>query len=177
MEKIWLSGRRDPLPVYGIAPALAQARRIHDSFSTADWPDYPAITWLEFAHKVNAAVLDDDTWAITASPGKHSVPVCGLRIAHKKTGKVLAYSCDTEFSERITELGQDADIFVHEATGAFPGHATALEAAQAAKSANAKRLLLVHLPPESNLTETHMKEAREVFANTEKGLELGSYSF
>jgi len=176
MEKIWLAGRREPLPVYGIAPALAQAQRSHDSFNTSDWPGYPGISWHEFAHDANALALEDDTWTVTTSPGNHSVPVCGLRIVHKSSGKVVAYSCDTEHSETITELARDADIFVHEATGDFPGHATALEAAQSAKESGAKRLLLVHLPPESALTETQMNEAREVFANTEKGLELGSYS-
>lgn len=175
MEKIWLAGRRELLPVYGIAPALAQARRIHDSFNTEDWSGYPAIDWREFELEPNVPVLDDETWTVMASPGKHSVPVCGLRIVHKETAKVLAYSCDTEFSETLINLAQNADVFVHEATGDFPGHATALEAARAAQQANAKRLLLVHLPPESDLTETHMNEARKMFANAEKGLELGSY--
>lgn len=176
MEKIWILGRRAPVPVYGIEPAVRQAQRIHDAFDTSDWPDYPAIDWHSVDLVEDAVVLTTDTWHITASPGQHAVPVVGLRLLHKPSGKVIVYSCDTEKSPVIQRLAQDADILVHEASGAFPGHATVQEAAEVARDANAKRLLLAHLPAESLLGEQEMGEARAIFAATEKAEENGSYS-
>ena len=41
MERLWLYGRRRPLDVYGIAPAIEQARRVHDAFDTSSWPRVP----------------------------------------------------------------------------------------------------------------------------------------
>jgi len=177
MEKLWLAGRRDPLPVYGIAPAISQARRIHDAFDTAAWPEYPDIHWREFPLAENARVLSNGHWEVSGSPGNHAVPVSALRFVDRHGGGVLAYSCDTEYSEVVVRLATTADIFVHEATGGGPGHASAEEAARAASSAGAGRLLLVHLPPEKNLDEQVMDQARDIFKETAKGAEGGSYPF
>ena len=177
MEKIWLLGRRDPLPVYGIAPALSQVRRIHDTFDTSDWSGYPDIEWNEVAHEEGASVFSDDHWEVSAAPGVHPVPVIGLRIRDVLGGHTVAYSCDTEPSEKIRRLGTGAKIFIHEATGAGPGHTGVLDAARAAATAQAERLLIIHLPPEDKLNADRMTEAREVFADTEKAEEGGSYRF
>ena len=64
---------------------------------------------------------------------------------------------------------------MHEATGAFPGHSTALHAAEVATQAEAGRLLLVHLPP--GLSDNDLAEARQRFAQTELGEELGAYDY
>ena len=179
MEKLWLLGRRAPVPVYGIAPALAQVKRVHDTFDTASWRQegYPDIEWHEVAQQENASVFANECWDISASPGVHSVPVVGLRIADKKGGGVVTYSCDTEVTDSIERLAAGADILVHEATGAYPGHASALEAAQVAHRARAKRLLLVHLPPAEQLDEAVMQQAVKAFPQTKKGAEGGHYTF
>lgn len=176
MEKLWLYGRHDPLDVYGIGPAIAQARRAHDSFDTSSWPGYPEIHYHEVAQCESAPVLEGLGWRITASPGKHAVPVAGLRVEDAQGG-VMAYSCDTEYSESIVRLAASATILVHEATGAGPGHSSALDAARAAREAGASRLLLVHLPPAAQLGQAELQEARQVFPDTDKGLEGGRYSF
>ena len=177
MEKIWLLGRREPLPVYGIAAALSQARRMHDTFDTSDWTGYPNIVWNEVAHEEGATVFSDEHWNVTAAPGVHPVPVIGLRVRDKSGGNTVAYSCDTEPTEAIARLGAGAAMFVHEATGDGPGHTGVLDAARAAATAKADRLLLVHLPPEEKLDEKMMAEARAIFANTEKAEESGHYTF
>lgn len=176
MERLWLSGRRRPIPVYGIRPAIDQAKRAFEAFDTSPWEGMPEIEWHEVALEEGASVLSDDTWTITASPGDHAVPVIGLRVQHAN-GKVIAYSCDTARSSAIMRLSKDADILVHEATGEGPGHSSAKTAAEIAREAGAKRLLLVHLPPEKYLRENEMQEARSVFSETEKGEEGGHYTF
>lgn len=177
MEKIWLAGRRRPLPVYGIAPAISQACRMFDTFDVSDWDGLPEIEWREFALHENALVLDNFGWRITASPGVHSVPVVGLRIENRSSGQSIAYSCDTEHCAAIVRLAHGATILVHEATGDYPGHSTANAAASVAAEAGVGRLLLVHLPPESLLGATEISEATGVFPQTEKGGELGRYPF
>lgn len=177
MERLWLLGRREPLPVYGIAPAISQARRIHDAFNTSDWPGYPGVCWHTFAEAPNALVMADDSWEITATPGKHAVPVVGLRVLDKRGGGVLAYSCDTEPSAAICKMAQGAELLVHEATGEGFGHSSALQAARCAAEAQVERLVLVHLPPEAQLTEADLQAVRSVFAPTEKGQEGARYDF
>lgn len=175
MERLWLNGRRRALDVYGIAPAISQAQRVHDAFDTSSWPEYPDIRYHEVAHTAHAEMLDLPDWQVHASPSRHTVPSVALRFLHRPSGRVLAYSCDTEFDEGVIELSRGADLLVHEATGRGAGHASACDAAEVAARAEVGRLLLVHLPPESHLDRKTMHEARARFADTEKGEEGGRY--
>jgi len=177
MEKIWLLGRRDPIPVIGIPEALAQARTIFESFDTHKWEGLPEIDWREIDPTEDAPFHSNSELQLRAAPGDHhGIPVFGIR-AETNGGGVLTYSCDTVPCDSITELARDADLLVHEATGDFPGHSSALQAARVAARARAKRLLLIHLPPESLLPESELAEAREVFPDTAKGEELGRHEF
>jgi ribonuclease Z len=96
-------------------------------------------------------------------------------VQSKQSGKVVAYSCDTEPADAIRDLAREADILVHEATGEGPGHASAEQAAAIAADANVGRLLLVHLPP--GITDDDLHDARTTFAETALGEELGRYTF
>ena len=175
MERIWLGGRRRPIAVHGIEPALAQARRVWEAFDTAGWKDVPEIQWRPFEHREGAEVLHNERWRVTAAPGIHSVPVVGLRI-EAAGGGVVTYSCDTEKSEAIARLAAESDLLVHEAMReSFKGHTTYVEAAEVAREAGAKRLVLVHLPPGAE--DEHLEDARKVFRNTELGEDGGRYDF
>ncbi|RMH53679.1 MAG: MBL fold metallo-hydrolase [Bacteroidetes bacterium] len=176
MEKIWLAPRRRPIPIYGIHAALDQARRTFATFDTSTWEGLPERIWHEVPHTPGALVLEDAHWRITAAPVVHPVPNIGLRIESKTSGGVVAYSCDTEPTPSVVELGREADLLVHEANGYLPGvHSSPEQAARVAREAQARRLLLVHLPP--GLTEADLAEARAHFAATELGEELGVYPF
>jgi len=180
MEKVWLDGRDRALPVVGIEPALAQARRSWDAFEPvhSGWEGLPPIDWREIEHEPGAEVWAEAPWTITAAPVPHGdTPNVGLRIEHGPTGHVLAYSCDTSGpAEAVVDLAEGADTLVHEANGTSPeNHSTAEEAAQVARRAGAKRLLLVHLPP-GNKSDA-LRRARSVFPHTDLGTEGGSYPF
>ena len=175
MEKIWLSGRRDPIPVYGIAPALDQARRCFATFDTSGWDGLPEIIWREIPLSEGAPVIDDDAWRVTATPVVHSVPNVGFRIACHATGGAVTYSSDTEPSPALTCLAYRSDILVHEATGAGPGHSSAEQAADVARRAEVDTALLVHLPP--GLTDAALAAARATFAELHLGEEGGTYAF
>ncbi|HEX2092074.1 MAG TPA: MBL fold metallo-hydrolase [Longimicrobiaceae bacterium] len=175
MEKIWLAGRRRPIPVHGPAAALSQARRVWESFSTGSWKGVPEIQWREVALEEGAPVLESGRWRITAAPGTHSVPVIGVRVEDREGGGTIAYSCDTEPSDAITQLARGVNILVHEATGGFGGHTTPEDAAQVASSAGAGRLVLVHLPP--GFGEAELVRAREIFTWTDMGEDGATYEF
>ena len=146
VERLWVAGRRTPLPVIGIAPAVAQATRLHESFDTSAWPGYAGIAPQVVPHVADALVLETADWRITGTPGTHSVPVMGLR-CEAADGSVAAYSCDTTYDPAIVALARDADLLLHEAAGDEPEiHATACQAARVAVEAGARRLVLVHLP-------------------------------
>ncbi len=173
MEKLWLTGRRRPIPVYGVEAALAQAQRLWEAFDTSGWDGVPAINWREVAGEPGAEVLSDETWRVTAAPVAHPVPTIGLRIEHA-SGRVVAYSCDTAPCEHVVELGRGAGILVHEATGHTPGvHSSIEEAAETAAKAGAHRLVLVHLPP--GLSDTDLEAGRRWHTELELGEELGVY--
>jgi ribonuclease Z len=173
MERIWLLGRRRPIPVIGIEPALEQARRVLGAFDTSGW-DLPRIEWRTVEHRAGAEVLRDERWSITAAPAVHSVPTIGVRV-EAAGGGVMAYSCDTERTAAITGLARGAGLLVHEATGSFPGHASAEDAAHVARDAGAARLVLVHLPP--GVHDAQLAGARAIFPHTEFGHDGGRHEF
>ena len=77
----------------------------------------------------------------------------GFRVSNGEA--TLAYTGDTGPSERIAELGRDADLFVCEATletgesdGEPRGHLSAEEALDAYTASGAHNLLLTHRPSE-----------------------------
>ncbi len=101
---------------------------------------------------------------------EHSI--CGLAVRVRSGGSVIVYSGDTGLTERITEFARGADLFVCEAAlgpvreGEMPWHMTAEEAAQAAASAGAGRLLLTHIFPLHKPGDL-VKAAKEFFENTD----------
>lgn len=173
MEKIWLAGRRRPLPVYGIAPALEQARSCFGTFDTSGWEDMPEIIWKEVALEEQTLVIEEAPWRVTATPVEHAKPNIGLRVEEPDTGRVVAYSCDTEPAETFARLADGADVMVHEANGEMSGHTSAEQAAGIAAEAGADRLLLVHLPPD--MSDDDLTAARKTFSSVELGEELANY--
>ncbi len=174
MERLWLAGRRIPLPVVGIQPAIDQAIRVHDAFDTSAWTDYPGIAPRVVAHQPDVLLHADDDWRITASPGQHAVPVIGLR-CEAAAGGVLTYSSDTAYAPNIVALARGSDLLLHEASGSSAVHASACEAAQVAAEADAGRLVLVHLPPGFDDQGEDMACARSRFAAVEAGFDGARY--
>lgn len=167
MEKIWLAGRRRPIPVVGPDRAIALASRLFDTFDTSRWKGVPQIDWGVVRLERHEKIWISDEWNITASPGEHSVPVMGIRVKAMETANVVVYSADTARTESIIDLARGADILVHEATGKFAGHTTVMDAARVAQEAGVKRLVLVHLPPA--VDEAELKAARELIADLDLG--------
>ena len=88
-------------------------------------------------------------------------------------GLCVAYTLDTVPCAEAVALGRGADLLVHEATYEHAraalarerGHSSGVEAAQIAREAGARRLLLTHFSPSVEAEEV-ADEARAVFAQT-----------
>ena len=128
LNNIWLLGRTDPLPIYGLQDVVERFETMMDLFRRDEWPGLYPMPCYAVAEKVGAPVLENDQFRITGAPVKHLVPTMGVRIENKRSGKVLAYSSDTEPCDATVELAQGADILIHEAATNTLGHSSAAQA-------------------------------------------------
>jgi ribonuclease BN (tRNA processing enzyme) len=93
------------------------------------------------------------------------VQALGFRI--EAGGTVLAYTGDSGPSQAVIEMARDADVFMSEASyqdasTLLPFHLSARQAAEHAKAAGAKKLILTHILPNLD-AEVSLAEARSVF--------------
>lgn len=166
LEKLWLMGRRTPIPVFGPAPTLEKARALFAIFDTLKWFGMPDRHFHPIDMRPAEMVVDFGDLVISSSPVDHPVPTVGLRF--EAAGATFAYSCDTAESEAVVALAHGADVLVHEATGSLDGvHSSPLEAARVANKAGVGELVLVHAPRDAS--DDRLAEARSVFEATRWG--------
>lgn len=179
VEMLWLAGRRKPLPVHGPADAIDVVRRAFSQWDTSGWEGLPELLWEVVPLEMRAQVAVGADFEITAAPGEHGgAPVIGIRAQDLKGGGVVAYGADGRPSPGVRALAQGADILVHEATGDYPNHSTAEGAAELAKAAGAKKLVLVHLAPLENDLEAQKQSAQTIFGgDVYLGRDLDVYDF
>ncbi len=93
-----------------------------------------------------------------------------------KKGRKIVYTGDTRPCEKIVEISRDADLLIHDAAfseelkdwAVESGHSTAKEAAEVARKANVKKLVLTHISARySKNPEILLEEARPIFENVE----------
>ncbi|CAM2828629.1 ribonuclease Z [Fructilactobacillus fructivorans] len=97
-------------------------------------------------------------------------------IGKAQKGRIITILGDTRKVDTINELAQDADVLVHESTfGKGEAklahnyyHSTNIQAANTAKEANVKRLLLTHISARYTAKMAHelQKQAQQIFPNT-----------
>jgi ribonuclease BN (tRNA processing enzyme) len=95
-----------------------------------------------------------DALTITPFTAVHPIESYSLRIKHDRTGKILAYSGDSSWTDQLIECARDADVFLCEATwcdndeGNPPNmHLSGAEAGRIAREAGVGKLVLIHIPP------------------------------
>lgn len=92
-----------------------------------------------------------------------------------RPGRLVVYTGDTRPCDAVVEAATEADLLIHEATfseeekdrARETDHSTALEAAQVALAARAKRLVLTHVSARYSVaSHLLLEEARQVFQET-----------
>lgn len=157
---LWLLGRKDPLNVYGLPVTLERVQKMMDLYDWKSWPDFFPVHFHAFELLEPETILDADDLKIESAQVKHMIPTMGLRVTFPHSGKVWAYSCDTEPFEATVQLASGADVFFHEAAGKGFGHSSAEEAAEIARRAEVGTLYLIHYTTWSNHREA-LKAAAE----------------
>ena len=136
--QLWLPpGGAGTLRAFGRQLAFADA--IEHVFDVEEYDEGKAFTAGGFTvTPVRLAHYDELTFGLRVTDGEHTI----------------AYTGDTAPTPSLTELAQDADVFLCEATlarseaGKDRGHLSAEEAIEAAHSAGARRLIVIHRPDE-----------------------------
>lgn len=160
---MWLLGRKAPLRFYGLHHCINRVEDMMAGYGWLEYPDFFPTAFHRISERNRAPILENEEFRITSWPVKHFVPTIGLRIENKLTGKILAYSCDTEPTATLDEIADNADILIHEAEGNPPGHSTATHAGQLATRVNAKSLYLIHYQVWDTDPTPLVEEARAVY--------------
>ncbi|MEM1024385.1 MAG: ribonuclease Z [Myxococcota bacterium] len=121
-------------------------------------------------YETEGVILDDGTFLVSVQKLSHSIETFGYRV-EGPAGLSLAFVMDTRRCRGAYELARDADLLVCEATyldaeekeAKERGHMTARHAAELARSAGAKELLLTHFSQRYPSTRGHLLEAKAVF--------------
>lgn len=159
---MWLMGRKLPIRIHGIAHTLRRAEEMISLYDPEGWPGMYPVIFDPIEEKEMALVLETDEIRIQASPVHHTIPAIGLRLVTAGSKKCIVYSGDSEPCAEIIRLARNADILIHEATGAMIGHSSPLQAAEIANDADAKKLYLIHYRLSRN-PEDLFREAQNVF--------------
>jgi ribonuclease Z len=101
-------------------------------------------------------------------------------LGEPRFGKSVSYCLDTRPCQAAIELARDVDLLIHEATYTQDyteeaknyGHSTAAQAANIAKEANAKNLLLTHFSTRYPDVTPLFDEARLIFPETRMAQDL-----
>lgn len=91
-----------------------------------------------------------------------------------RTGRKIVYTGDTRPFKGFSAFAVDADLLIHDATldeelierAEEDGHSTSKQAAENAKKAKAKQLILTHISARYEDTSKLLRQARKVFKNT-----------
>ena len=95
-------------------------------------------------------------------------------LGEERKGRKIVYSGDTSPSRQMVEFAKDADVLIHESTfeGIYGdkayemGHSTSVQAAEIAKKANVKKLILTHVSTRYKKPDLLESEAKEIFGNS-----------
>ncbi len=95
-------------------------------------------------------------------------------VGPRRSGIKIAYSGDTRPTRSLMTLAENADLLIHEATFADDlseraledGHSTPSQAAETARRAKVKRLILTHVSSRYSDTQHLLEQARKIFLNT-----------
>jgi ribonuclease Z len=180
-------GGTSPLTVYG-PPGIKAYLDISLSASQSRIP-YK----LEIIEHGGGLVFEDDTFKVEAGLLEHRIDSYGYRVTEKdspgtviraadvihapKRGRIVTILGDTRPCEGTLPLSQDADLIIHEATFAHDladmayqyHHSTARQAAELAREAGGRELLLTHFSSRYSSQEELiplLEEAQAIFPAT-----------
>ena len=173
-----IDGRQTPLRIYGPPKFSSTLQKLFKCTNTPkDFFKFPlSVTDLDFGQKVDA---------VSTCRTAHVVPTLAFRVDSR--GKKFCYSADTSYCPAVVDLAHGVDLLLHEAMfleyqsniAELIKHSTARMAGRAGKDAEAKELILFHIPPPYEHRETeYMSEASAEYGKSVSiGTDLLSVEF
>lgn len=163
LMSLWLLGRKQPLNIYGLGHVIDRARQLMDMFDWQTWPNFYPTHFHTLPEKAGYLAFEDERFRVLTSPMKHLIPSIGLRVEMKQSGRVIAYTSDSEPCPSAVTLASSADILIHESAGPSIGHSSPAQAGACAQQAGAKRLYLIHTAPEKSRHAELLAQAKSAF--------------
>lgn len=158
---LWLLKRQSPLVIHGLEDTLARAEGVLKLYQWENWKEMFPVAFNRLPQEELTPLLETPEWKVIASPVKHLIPTIGLRMEFAD-GSVAAYSSDTEPCAAVMRLARDANLLLHETVGEARGHSSGAQAADIARQASVRLLVLIHYP--SGKGAEYLIEARAGFA-------------
>ena len=128
-------------------------------------------------------IYDDKRMTVTCFPLKHRIPTWGFlfkenpKPTNTRGDKPRSFACcsDTMYMEQLPHIISDVDLLYHEATysnnekerAQETFHSTAEDAARIALAANVGKLVIGHFSSRYKDIEPLLKQAKNIFPNTE----------
>jgi ribonuclease Z len=163
LMNMWLSGRENPLRIYGLHHCLERVEDVLSLYNWDKWPEFFPVAFHRLPEREFIQVLERDGLRVFSSPVRHLVPTIGLRLENPDAARTIVYSCDTEPCPSVVRLASGANILIHEATGAGMGHSSASQAGSVARESDVGELILIHYPNEDLDPNTLLEQANETF--------------
>lgn len=144
LRKYHPTGPQPRIPVWGPQETAVRMAKAYDLDEDPGMNE-------EFDFRPYTGLVAVGPFTITASEVAHPVTAYGLRI--EADGRTLAYSGDTGACPTLVATAHEADLFLCEASFVDGHdnppdlHLTGVEAGQVATEAQARRLVLTHVPP------------------------------
>lgn len=161
-----------PLPVYGPAGTAERVLAAYGPDAAAELPSVYDVREL-----TEGGVIRIGPLTITSRSVNHPVTAFGLRV--EQDGVAIAYSGDTDSCPNLVELSQGVDLFLCEASfveGRDEGrgvHLTGKRAGEAATEADARRLVLTHIPVWTD-PDTVLGEAQAAYLGPVEAAQAGA---
>ena len=163
LMNMWLSGREDPLRIYGLHHCLERVEDMLSLYHWDKWPKFFPVAFHRLPEREFIKVLERDGLRVFSSPVRHLIPTIGLRLENPDAERTIVYSCDTEPCPSVVRLASGANILIHEATGAGMGHSSASQAGSVARESEVGKLILIHYPNEDLDPDNLLEQANETF--------------
>jgi ribonuclease Z len=160
VEAVW-ANHVIPDLAYALVEKPRPGRFYPEKAKASGIPEGPLWSKLQHGHKVN---LPDGH---VVKPEDVTGPL--------RTGRKIVYTGDTRPFRGFVRFAANADLLIHDATldeelserAMEDGHSTPSQAAENAKKARAKQLVLTHISARYEDTSLLLKKAKKIFKNTQ----------
>jgi ribonuclease BN (tRNA processing enzyme) len=153
---IQIDGRKTPLRILGPPGFTSIFKKLRECTNTPD-------TFFTFPLTVGEVQFGDRIGDIETCKTDHSIPTLAFRLT--MDGRSVCYTADTIYSPKVVEFARGVDLLIHEATfledqapiAELTRHSTARMAGRSGKEANAKKVVLFHIPPPNDHREDEFR--------------------